>query len=288
MLSTGLLDAALTRFTPDDVTIACGPIPAPLFQAVPKLKNIIVLNKAEKGAHWLKFWAEVVGTKWDVVIDLRNSFFSYFLFAKKTYRFTQGDPGKHKVEQLAAVLGLPEAPLNKIWLNETAKNFAQEKLPDGAPILALCPTANWVSKQWPATQFVRAAKLLPFSRIAVFGAAHEAEQAAPIIQELKKTHEVIDLVGKTDPLQAAACLQRTALCLANDSGLMHIAAAMGTTTLGLFGPSRDEEYRPWGQKAAFVRGAAYQGLDKTPEPQKLMEAIGVDEVVKAAQQLLKQ
>ncbi len=52
---------------------------------------------------------------------------------------------------------------------------------------------------------------------------------------------------------AAACLKRCALFVGNDSGLMHMAAAAGTPTLGLFGPTRDQHYAPWGPKGAAVR-----------------------------------
>jgi ADP-heptose:LPS heptosyltransferase len=63
----------------------------------------------------------------------------------------------------------------------------------------------------------------------------------------------IDLVGAVDLPTAAACLRRCALFVGNDSGLMHLAAAAGVPTLGLFGPSPDGRYRPWGPHAAFVR-----------------------------------
>jgi ADP-heptose:LPS heptosyltransferase len=63
----------------------------------------------------------------------------------------------------------------------------------------------------------------------------------------------IDLAGRIDLLTASACLERCALYVGNDSGLMHIAAAAGIPTLGLFGPSRDERYGPWGPHAAAIR-----------------------------------
>jgi ADP-heptose:LPS heptosyltransferase len=58
-----------------------------------------------------------------------------------------------------------------------------------------------------------------------------------------------------------ACLRRCMLFVGNDSGLMHMAAAVGIPTLGLFGPSRDEHYAPWGPAAAVVR---------TPEPYEVL------------------
>jgi heptosyltransferase III len=287
VLSTGVLNAALEQFMPTQVTIACGPIPAPLFAAVPNLERLITLDKQEKGMHWVKLWQSVFPHVWDVVIDLRNSAVSYLIVSKKTFRFTQGDMDTHKSAQLANVLKLDDVPYNKIWLTHEAMLMAQRAMHDGEPILALCPTANWQPKTWPADRFIDAALRLPFQRIAVFGAAHERAQAMPIIETLRKRYDVIDLVGKTNPMEAAACLARSALCIANDSGLMHISAAMATPTLGLFGPSSDVEYSPHGPNTAFVRGAPFDGLENTDHPFALMQAISVDAVVIAAQKLLK-
>lgn len=286
VLSTGLLAKVIERYEPTEITIACGPIPAPLFSAVPKLKRIIILDKQEGGLHWIKLWQETVPQLWDVVIDCRNSIVSYLIFSKKTFRFTQGNQTQHKSKQLAEVLKLDEIPYNKIWLSKDAQQLAQTTLYDGEPILALCPTANWQPKTWPADRFIEVALRLPFQRIAIFGAEHERAQAEPIIQTLQKSFDVIDLVGKTNPLEAAACLARCQLCIANDSGLMHIAAAMGTPTLGLFGPSNDVEYSPHGPHTAFVRGADFYGLDNTAAPFDLMKAITIDDVVEVAQTLI--
>ncbi|HVY12748.1 MAG TPA: glycosyltransferase family 9 protein [Alphaproteobacteria bacterium] len=287
VLSTGLLQAALQRFAPDAVTVACGPIPAPLFQGVPKLEEIIILDKKRRGAHWLDLWKRCARRKWDVVIDLRHSLVSYFIPAKQVFRFTRADKNKHKTEQLAAVLKLSPVPPNKIWITEEAKKKALGLMGSGR-ILALCPTAAWQGKRWPPEKFIEAALRLTAQgeRIAVFAAADEAAQAQALIETLKKSREVIDLVGETDVLEAAACLAYCRLCLANDSGLMHLAAAMRVPTLGLFGPSSDVEYRPWGPNAAFVRGAPFKGMQNTRDPQALMQALSVEHVIAAAQKLL--
>ena len=80
-------------------------------------------------------------------------------------------------------------------------------------------------------------------------AAHERPQAAPLLAAMPAGPR-IDLVGRTDLLTAAAVLRRCTLFIGNDTGLMHIAAASGTPTLGLFGPSPVEQYAPWGRCTA--------------------------------------
>jgi len=286
VLSTGLLHHAVQRFNPSEIWVACGSIAAPLFQALPGVKRVIALEKQPYGRHWLTLWQQGVGQGFGVVIDLRNSIVSYLLFARHTFRLGRSDKTRHKAEQLAAVMAVQPVPYNKIWLNQAVQAQAAAWLPPGDAVLALCPTANWFPKMWPAERFVAAARQLPFQRIAVFGAAHEREQAASLLESLSQTHAVIDLIGKTDPLQAAACMERVAFCLANDSGLMHIAAAMGTPTLGIFGPSFDREYSPWGKHTAFIRAAPFLGLEQTADPKALMLAVEVKAVVEAARKLM--
>ena len=62
-------------------------------------------------------------------------------------------------------------------------------------------------------------------------------------------------------------LARAALFVGNDSGLMHMAAAAGAPTVGVFGPSRAEHYAPWGPRAEAVR---------TPEPYEALFPPGYD------------
>jgi ADP-heptose:LPS heptosyltransferase len=102
---------------------------------------------------------------------------------------------------------------------------------------------------------------------------------------------LIDLVGKTDLLTAYACLKRASLFIGNDSGLMHLAAAAGAPTLGLFGPSDERHYAPWGPATRVVRGSRDFEMIRASDPgftQALchMMDLTVPTVVEAARDLL--
>ncbi|MEK9707243.1 MAG: glycosyltransferase family 9 protein [Alphaproteobacteria bacterium] len=113
---------------------------------------------------------------------------------------------------------------------------------------------------------------------------------APLLDALPAAR-VIDLIGAVDLLTAAACLARCEIYIGNDSGLMHMAAAMGAPTLGLFGPSLPERYGPWGPNTGWVRTdkdldeiVGAPGYDhRTAATQ--MDSLPVDRVVEAATQL---
>jgi len=102
---------------------------------------------------------------------------------------------------------------------------------------------------------------------------------------------LIDLM-EAPVLETAAVLARTTLYVGNDSGLMHLAAASGAPTLGLFGPTRDENYAPWGPRCAVARTElSYEQLradpNYRPSPDSdLMNGLSVATVVDAARDLL--
>ena len=73
-----------------------------------------------------------------------------------------------------------------------------------------------------------------------------------MFQELPKG-ATLDLVGKAPLPTLAAFLEKATFFVGNDSGLMHLSAAMGTPTLGLFGPSPENIYAPWGENADYIR-----------------------------------
>lgn len=258
VLSSGLVAHHAAEHPGARFTIACGAPAAPLFEAVPGLDRLIVIEKQPLHSHWLSLWAACVTTRWDRIYDLRGSVIGSFLLGGQKYAGKYRDDAVHRVEELGRLVGLSPPPAPKIWIADDARAAAAALIPDEGKIIAVGPTANWGGKQWPADRFaalVRRATdpggILPGAAVAVLGAGPEREMAAPVLEALPEDRR-IDLVGQPLPV-AAACIERAAVYVGNDSGLMHIAAATGTPTLGLFGPSPDARYRPWGAHCAVVR-----------------------------------
>lgn len=259
VLSTGLLDHLIRTYPKAQVTVACGPHALPLFEAVPNLERAIPMAKGRWASHWLSLWLTCVRTRWDIVVDLRKSAVSYVLSAGKRYQLGNGTEPVHRVRQIADVLDLPETPMPRIWTNQGHLDAAARLIPPGRPVLGVGPTANWLAKTWRAANFVELAQrltgpggILPGGRIALFGAPNERQRAQPVIDAIP-ADRLIDLVGSVDLLTAYACLRRCGFYVGNDSALMHLAAASGIPTLGLFGPSPEVFYAPWSWNAAVVR-----------------------------------
>jgi heptosyltransferase-3 len=258
VLSTGLLGYLIDRYPGARLTIAAGPVAAPLFEAVPGLDRLVIVEKQRFAAHWLGLYRAVGGRSWDFVVDLRGSALPWLLRAGERRAMGKGDQGEHRVRQLARLFDLDPPPSPLLWLTAAHERMAEALVPSGGPVLAVGPAANWRGKQWRAECFAALAQrltaadgVLPGARVAVLAAAHERAQAEPLLAAIP-AGRLIDLIGRADLLTAAAVLRCSALFVGNDTGLMHVAAASGVPTLGLFGPSPREQYAPWGPNTAVV------------------------------------
>jgi lipopolysaccharide export system permease protein len=296
VLTTGLLAWLEKQYPAATFTIACGPYGADLFRAVPRLERLIVMKKKKWNGHWLDLWRQCSGTTWDLIVDLRNSIVSRLLPGRKRV-FHAGRGEKHKVLENAEVLKLELAPDPHIWLAPEAEEEANKILPTGKPVLALGPAANWPLKQWPVDYFIELVKgltgpesALRDASIMVLADTHERVQIDPLLKAIPDNRR-IEIIGR-DLQTAAACLKRARLYIGNDSGLMHLSAALGTPTLGLFGPGFPHIYGPWGSKCAYVttpetREELLTRVGKQTEPPKtLMDTLTVGRVLEAAQRLM--
>lgn len=258
VLTTGLLDHLIRAHPNARITVATGPVAEGVFTRMPNLERLIVMEKRRHGLHWLPLWWHAARRWWDLVVDIRGSALAWQVPARR--RAVMRRRTGHKTEQLATILKLSPPPLPVAWTAPEDRAKAAALLPAGAPIVApivaLGPTANWQGKVWPPENFIALfhalrAGPLPNARAAILAGpgAKEAAMAAPVLAALP---DAIDLTGTLTIPEAAACLARCALYVGNDSGLMHLAAATGTPTLGLFGPTPWQEYGPAGRRTAIA------------------------------------
>lgn len=152
--------------------------------------------------------------------------------------------GPHQVERIAAALGLPPPAPPRLYL-DAAWRAAIHPVPDGRLRVALCPGASRDVKRWPAERFAQVAVALEREGIVTCLVGGPADAA------------VLDRVAAAcgaavGPLErplgvVAADLERCDLVLGNDSGLMHVAAAVGVPTVTVFGPTPPGRWAPRGR-----------------------------------------
>jgi lipopolysaccharide heptosyltransferase I len=161
--------------------------------------------------------------------------------------------------------------------------------PGPGPAVAVCPTAGWVTKTWPVSSFARVADLLVDAcgaRVFWLGAPKEravGERAAGLMR-----HPSRNLVGELSLPEVAAFLRASDLFVGNDSGLMHMAAAAGTRTAAVFGPTDPVRTGPYTDRARVVTA----GVDCQPcfrkkcNDLKCLSGLAPEELAAACRDLL--
>jgi ADP-heptose:LPS heptosyltransferase len=261
VLSSGLVRALAAEIPKARFTIVGSALTAPLFAQTPGLERLIVMEKQPLGAHWIALWRQVRGKKWGLVVDLRGSGLSGLLSRSRRAVYGKSPLGGHKVLEAARLLKLDRSPPDPyLFTNPDIEARANALTKGPGPILAIAPAANWIGKTWPPERFAAIARRLLGSggalaggRLMVLGAYRDRLEADHVKAAVPSGRQ-IDLVGAEDLLVCHAALKHARLFIGNDSGLMHLAAAAGTPTLGLFGPSDETAYAPWGPSSRAVRG----------------------------------
>lgn len=291
ILSTGLLAHLLARYPNDGVTIACGAPAAKIFTETPRLEAIHVVRKRARHGHWWDLYKQVAPKPWRAVVDLRRSALPWGLMTLRRFGKPKSREPIHRVELIARTMGLPpQDPV--IWTGEEHRARAAAFLEGARAPVLLAPGASWRGKIWPAERFAELAERLrapdgpvPGADIVMIGAKGERATGAAVEAAIPAANR-FDGFG-LDVLTTYEVARRCRLMVGNDSAMMHLSAAAGIPTVGLFGPTRDEHYAPWGPNGLVVRTpesvealTGWDGYDTTTTD-TMMTGLGVDAVLAA-------
>jgi len=146
------------------------------------------------------------------------------------------------------VFNLPASPEAEARIAGHLKAHAQP----GRPIAILVPGTMWETKHWRAEGFAGVARGLAEMGFApvLIGSKGERALNGSICDEAPGT---TDFTGQTSLADAVALIRRAAVVVTNDSGLMHVAAALGRPTVSIFGPTNPVQVGPYGQPGSVVR-----------------------------------
>ena len=297
VLASGTLHHLLLAYPQARLTVAAGPLAAPLFEAIPQLERLIVMPKRPYGLHWLALWRQIALVSFDVALDLRGSATTLFVHAASRTIAGRQQWHLHKVEEATRQAGLPGIASPRLWWSKADADEEHAALPQNQPFLALSPAASAPFKEWPPDRFAALANRLtepggPLAGQAIvgFGGPGDVEIVQSVLDALERPEDGVNLAGRLALPAVGAALSRARLFVGNDSGLMHMAAAAGAPTLGLFGPTDERVYGPWGRAARSVRegppvdAAARAALRHADT--SLMQQLSLEKVLSAAQALL--
>ncbi|HRZ86974.1 MAG TPA: lipopolysaccharide heptosyltransferase II [bacterium] len=229
------------------------------------------------------FAREIRSRHFDVVVDLQGLFYTgiitYFSgckwrigfrnareFAHIFYNHRVAVPtmDMHAIDRYFLLADAVDAHVRKadftIAVSREDKEFVSAFLRDagvsgdGKPLIAINPSARWITKQWQMEKFAELSDALARhmnATIILIGSNADRELVARLIE---KMHTVpVNATGKTSLKQLVELLGRADLLISNDTGPMHIACAVGTPVLGLFGPTDPRRTGPFGFGHAVIR-----------------------------------
>jgi len=196
--------------------------------------------------------------------------------------------------------GAPEIYFTAAERSRAEALIAAGGIAPGTRAIGLCPGARHGNKMWPQERFTACTAGLaarhgemPFL---LFGGAEEEGLCAAIVSGLRSAAPgavTLNLAGKLSLLETAAAMDRCAVIIANDTGLMHIAAARGIPVVAVFGPTvRQFGFFPRGSRSSVVehpglacRPCTHIGLPRCPEGHfRCMNEIGAARVAAAAEE----
>ncbi len=259
------------------------PVAYPLLQGNPAIDEIILFDRRRWWRSFAPFLAEVRAKRFDLVLDLqrhlKSGIVSWASGAPQRLGFHPAD-GKEgngffnnlhierygnsiaKLDhylKFADYLGIPRLPVEwnfSLTSDERAAVDRHLAQTSGAYAVLFVGT-RWQSKQWFAKQMTECAKMLQADHnldVLLLGGTADRELARQAMVGV--SGRVIDLVGRTKLREAVGLIQRAKIAVGPDTGLMHIAAAVGTPVISLWGATDPERTGPFGFADLAIRGQA--------------------------------
>jgi len=292
-----------------------------LLEGCPWVDGVISLNKQkrkfrEEIAYQKDFLSRLRRKRFELAIDLRAgtrgaivSFVSGARLRVGRYRgdgklwrnrlFTHLIRPENELRQYSALHSLnilapfelkikdtsPELIVTEEKERTAANILRKEKVPVDRPIIAIHPFSRWRYKEWPIRNYIKLINHMG-SRykvsVVITGSIGERDRISEIAKRSKI--DVHNLAGKTSLGELAAILKKCSLLIGIDSAPVHIAAAVGTPTVTIFGPSSPINWAPQGKHHCVI----YKDLPCVPcrqkgcnnsEVSRCLDELSVEEVI---------
>lgn len=247
---------------------------SPLLEGHSQLDQIIPFDRRGPLSSWKRTLAELRQGEFDLVFDLQGLARTAIMNlatraplrvgmesaregARFTCHYSVPDTGRFvpaylRYWRVAEALGMKHVSCStEVPFTDEDRIWAARQLATIGPrVLAIHPGARWRTKRWPVERFAvvacKAIRTYGYS-VAILGSPAEtqvAEQVERLINHFIPETDVLNLTGRTSLKQLAAILSASDICLTNDSGPMHLAAAVGTSVLGVFTCTTPERSGP--------------------------------------------
>ncbi|MFH0772570.1 MAG: glycosyltransferase family 9 protein [Candidatus Omnitrophota bacterium] len=301
VLTLPVMGALRENFRQASIDVIVGPRAKEIFKDDPRIEKTYIYDKTDPFLKRFGFLSLLKKGKYDLVVDLRNSLFGFFVggrFWNKPLLGFRGDAG-HKMDahlRKLSLLGLEAVSKPyPIWISRSDAEIALSLLNmagirDSDNIVCVAPGAMSHIKRWPEANFAKVCDRLIDElnvKILMVGDLEDKEICDRIADSMKNS--AVSIAGKTNLPQLTWCLKRSRLLITNDSAPLHIAGSVLTPSVAIFGPT---DYRKYGPRQG-LGFAAHKKLHCSPCEAALckynlecMKAIGTGEVFEMAKEIL--
>lgn len=255
----------------------------PLVQGYPGIDGVIVFERQRGWKEFLRFLARVRAEQFDLVLDLQRHFksglVSWWSNAPQRIGFNRADckelnwlfnnlhidrygdsiPKLDHYLKFAEFLGIACSPVEWQFSLSAEENARVDRHLAGVPqdFAVLFVGTRWESKQWFPEQMARCAELLRREYqldTVLIGGPDDRELALTAVAAAQTP--LVNLVGRTSLREALGIVQRAAVAVGPDTGLMHVAAAVQTPVISLFGATSPGRTGPYGFGDLIIQGKA--------------------------------
>jgi len=260
ILTTPALEAINIKYPNALIDIVGDKRSIDVFKYCPYVGNLFIKNKSDGFIGIINLLKKIRLTNYDLAIDLRSDALLYFIKSKiKVHKLpNKVSMNLHSAEKHHSCLGdlVPrKVPSSKIWIANKEIRVAKNKINyiKKDKILSIGLGSKYIGKNWPVSSYADLAnKLLEyFDSVILVGNKDDTKYAKEFIENYHG--KVINCIGQYDIIGTAAFIKHSYFFIGNDSGLGHIASAVGVKTYTLFGVGEPERYKPWGKNADWYQ-----------------------------------
>ena len=262
ILASSIINFLIDQNNQSKFTVVTSPFSKDLYEKMPNLEKIVVINKKKYGLHWLNIWRFCIFKKWDLVVDLRSSIIAYLLFTKSRKIF-KGNDNFHKIIQFTNFLKTSKKISPLIWSDSTDEAESNNKIKNEGPFIAVAPYSNWRQKDWSIEKYIELFKNDFFKNYTLILTGISKD--IPNMEKFNKlmndpSLNIINLFDWGNLRHMIPIFKKCNFFIGSDSGLMHLAASTKCKTFALFGPTNEIVYGPWGDHK-IIKSHDYPATD---------------------------
>jgi len=289
ILTLPVLDTLRDNFPQSKITVLTGPRPREIFQDNARINKVIVYDKHSRLKEKIKLFKELREENYDMVIDLRNSFFGLFLSGRYNifpflsisknikhmrdrhlYRLRRITKGCVTLREVRENRALNTNSSDEEFINQV---LIQNGIKKEDKIVVISAGARSHIKRWGKERFLELTSLLTKdfgAKVILVGDKGDAHINKYIIENLPPhqlvyskadfpnwcgglQYPIVDLTAKTTLRQLASLLKKAGLLITNDSAVLHLGSYFNTPIVAVFGPTDETRYGPWSETSLVVK-----------------------------------